>query len=187
MASQVYLNGTFTPKLDAKLSVYDHGLLYGDGVWEGMRLRNGVVPRLDDHLMHLFAAAEAVALSLPFTPTEMADTVRSAIASNSRRFGYVRVIVTRGAGTIGLDPRKCEPAVIVDTHVKRVSGRLGLTTATDPDQIETDLRRLLPPEEWTSGSQQLLLHGRYICLARNPQCDQCPIYHDCPWEGKRAR
>lgn len=80
-----------------------------------------------------------------------------------------------------------EPAVIVDTHVKRVSGRLGLTTATDPDQIETDLRRLLPPEEWTSGSQQLLLHGRYICLARNPQCDQCPIYHDCPWEGKRAR
>ncbi|WP_447603307.1 endonuclease III [Nitrospira sp. Nam80] len=80
-----------------------------------------------------------------------------------------------------------EPAVIVDTHVKRVSGRLGLTNATDPDQVETDLQRLLSPEEWTSGSQQLLLHGRYICLARKPQCDRCPIYRDCPWEGKRAR
>jgi endonuclease-3 len=80
-----------------------------------------------------------------------------------------------------------EPAVIVDTHVKRVSGRLRLTQATDPDQIEADLQRLLPPEQWTAGSQQLLLHGRYICLARNPQCDRCPIYHDCPWEGKRAR
>jgi endonuclease III len=80
-----------------------------------------------------------------------------------------------------------EPAVIVDTHVKRVSGRLGLTTATDPDQIEMDLQQLLPREDWTSGSQQLLLHGRYICLARKPQCDHCPIYHDCPWEGKGAR
>ena len=80
-----------------------------------------------------------------------------------------------------------EPAVIVDTHVKRVSSRLGLTQAADPDQIETDLQRLLPPEHWTSGSQQLLLHGRYICLARKPQCEKCPIYDDCPWKGKLAR
>lgn len=80
-----------------------------------------------------------------------------------------------------------EPAVVVDTHVKRVSGRLGLTQATDPDQIEEDLQRLLPPEQWTSGSQQLLLHGRYICLARKPLCARCPIYDDCHWKGKLAR
>ena len=80
-----------------------------------------------------------------------------------------------------------EPAVVVDTHVKRVSARLGLTQATDPDQIEADLQRLLPPEQWTSGSQQLLLHGRYICLARRPLCQTCPIYDDCHWKGKLAR
>lgn len=77
-----------------------------------------------------------------------------------------------------------KPAIIVDTHVKRVSGRLGLTRATDPDKIEADLQRLLPPNEWTAGSQQLLLHGRYICLARNPRCATCPIYRECHWEGK---
>lgn len=113
MSSQVYLNGTFAPKLDAKISVYDHGLLYGDGVWEGMRLRSGEIPRLDEHLKYLFAAAEAVSLPLHFSLTELAETVRSAIARNSRRYGYVRVIVTRGPGTIGLDPRKCDPQVIV--------------------------------------------------------------------------
>ncbi|HEX2056008.1 MAG TPA: endonuclease III [Nitrospiraceae bacterium] len=80
-----------------------------------------------------------------------------------------------------------EPAVVVDTHVKRVAARLGLTTATDPDRIETDLQRLLPPKDWTTGSQQLLLHGRYICLARRPLCERCPIYDDCPWKGKSAR
>jgi endonuclease-3 len=80
-----------------------------------------------------------------------------------------------------------QPAIVVDTHVKRVSARLGLTQSTDPDQIEADLQRLLPSKEWTAGSQQLLLHGRYICLARTPLCEQCPIYNDCPWQGKTAR
>jgi endonuclease-3 len=80
-----------------------------------------------------------------------------------------------------------EPAIVVDTHVKRVSARLGLTDAVDPDQIEIDLQRLLPPEEWTAGSQQLLLHGRYVCLARRPLCERCPIYNECHWKGKGAR
>ena len=80
-----------------------------------------------------------------------------------------------------------KPAVIVDTHVKRVAGRLDLTQATDPDRIESDLQDLLPPSYWTTGSQQLLLHGRYICLARKPLCQVCPIYEDCPWKGKSAR
>ncbi|WP_455243692.1 endonuclease III [Petrachloros mirabilis] len=77
-----------------------------------------------------------------------------------------------------------KPAVIVDTHVIRVANRLALTKSHDPDRIETDLQRLLPPSQWTTVSQQLLLHGRYVCMARAPQCSGCPIYSLCSWKGK---
>ena len=80
-----------------------------------------------------------------------------------------------------------KPAIVVDTHVKRVAGRLHLTRHTDPEKIERDLQHLLPADQWTEGSQRLLLHGRYICLARTPKCRHCPIYVDCRWEGKTAR
>ena len=80
-----------------------------------------------------------------------------------------------------------KPAIVVDTHVKRVAGRLDLTRHTDPEKIEMDLQRLLPADQWTEGSQRLLLHGRYICLARTPKCRHCPIYADCRWKGKTAR
>jgi len=80
-----------------------------------------------------------------------------------------------------------QPAVVVDTHVKRVSQRLGLTTNVDPDRIEIDLQRLIPRSQWTSGSQRLLLHGRYTCVARAPKCERCLLYDDCHWEGKRPR
>lgn len=80
-----------------------------------------------------------------------------------------------------------KPAVVVDTHVKRVAGRLQLTRHTDPEKVELDLQQLLPAEKWTEGSQRLLLHGRYVCLARAPKCGLCPLYTDCHWEGKIAR
>jgi len=80
-----------------------------------------------------------------------------------------------------------KPAVIVDTHVKRVSRRLGLSTSDDPDRIEQDLQQLMPPQEWTPGSQRLLLHGRYVCLARSPKCPECSVYNLCRWKGKQAR
>lgn len=80
-----------------------------------------------------------------------------------------------------------QPGIVVDTHVRRVSGRLGLTTSEDPAIIEEDLQRLIPQEQWTSGSQLILLHGRYVCVAKKPKCEQCPIYIECPWEGKRVR
>lgn len=80
-----------------------------------------------------------------------------------------------------------KPAIVVDTHVKRVAGRLHLTRHTDPDKVELDLQRLLPAEDWTEGSQRLLLHGRYVCLARAPKCATCAIYSDCHWEGKLTR
>lgn len=79
------------------------------------------------------------------------------------------------------------PAIVVDTHVKRVSHRLGLAASDDPDRIELSLQRLIPRRSWTAGSQRLLLHGRYVCLARRPKCDVCPIYAQCRWEGKRPR
>jgi endonuclease-3 len=72
-----------------------------------------------------------------------------------------------------------QPAIVVDTHVKRVANRLDLTKSDDPVQIEQDLQRLLPSSQWTSVSQRLLLHGRYICLARRPLCGRCPIYDYC--------
>lgn len=80
-----------------------------------------------------------------------------------------------------------QPAVVVDTHVRRVAHRLGLTASEDPDVIEQDLQRVMPMDQWTSGSERLLLHGRYVCVAKRPKCEQCPIYSDCPWEGKRLR
>jgi endonuclease-3 len=79
-----------------------------------------------------------------------------------------------------------EPAIVVDTHVKRVANRLGLTRNQDPTKIEEDLQRLLPIAQWTVGAQRLLLHGRYVCLARTPDCSHCVLNTDCGWEGKRT-
>lgn len=77
-----------------------------------------------------------------------------------------------------------KPAVVVDTHVKRVANRLALTRSEDPDQIESDLQAAFPQSEWTPVSQRLLLHGRYVCLARTPRCMECRLYEECRWKGK---
>jgi endonuclease III len=77
-----------------------------------------------------------------------------------------------------------QPSIVVDTHVKRVAKRLDLTRSDNPDRVEQDLQQLLPKSQWTAVSQRLLLHGRYICLARTPQCQICPIYRHCPWKEK---
>lgn len=80
-----------------------------------------------------------------------------------------------------------KPGIVVDTHVKRVSNRLGLTTSDDPERIEQDLQRLIPESQWTIASQRLLLHGRYVCVARTPHCAQCAISSLCHWKGKLVR
>ena len=77
-----------------------------------------------------------------------------------------------------------QPSIVVDTHVKRVAKRLGLTRSDNPDYIEQDLQQLMPQSQWTAFSQRLLLHGRYVCLARKPQCHTCPVYRHCPWKEK---
>ncbi len=80
-----------------------------------------------------------------------------------------------------------EAAVVVDTHVKRVANRLDLTKSQDPTKIERDLQSLLPRSQWTMGTQRILLHGRHVCKARTPICDQCSLYDMCEWEGKQRR
>lgn len=113
MATQVWINGRYYDKLDAKISVYDHGLLYGDGIFEGIRVYGGKVFRHAQHIERLYESAQAIALTIPMTPAEMTKAVEDTVAKNNKLDGYIRLIVTRGAGSLGLDPRKCEPAVIV--------------------------------------------------------------------------
>lgn len=110
----IYLDGAFLPKEDAKVSVFDHGLLYGDGVFEGIRAYNGRVFRLDEHLDRLYDSAKTIDLAVPIAKTEMADAIREVLRRNGLRDAYIRPIVTRGVGDLGLDPRKCErPTVII--------------------------------------------------------------------------
>ncbi len=80
-----------------------------------------------------------------------------------------------------------KPALVVDTHVRRVANRLKLTQSNHPDQIEIDLGRLLPKEKWTSGAHRILLHGRHVCTARNPHCLACPLFNLCPAEAEKKR
>lgn len=77
-----------------------------------------------------------------------------------------------------------KPGLVVDTHVKRVANRLGMTCSSNPEQVERDLQSIFPEAQWTDVSQRFLLHGRYVCLARKPRCSICPIYDVCEWEGK---
>jgi endonuclease-3 len=80
-----------------------------------------------------------------------------------------------------------QPAVVVDTHVKRVANRLNLTGSDDPERIERDVQLAFPQQQWTGVSQRLLLHGRYVCLARAPRCEACALYDLCNWKGKQRR
>ena len=113
MSTRVWINGTFFDKHDAKISVYDHGLLYGDGVFEGIRIYAGKVFKHAEHIDRLFDSAKSIALKIPLTPAEVIAAVEATVAENKKFDGYIRLIVTRGPGTLGLDPRKCEPQIIV--------------------------------------------------------------------------
>jgi len=113
---QIYINGKLYAKEDAKISVYDHGLLYGDGVFEGMRAYGGKVFRLQQHLKRLWNSAQAIWLKIPITREAMAKAVNETLAANKLSDAYIRLVVTRGAGTLGLDPnRTSDPQVIIIT------------------------------------------------------------------------
>ena len=119
MSLQIYISGKLYDRENAKISVYDHGLLYGDGVFEGMRSYRGKVFRLEQHLKRLWNSARAICLEVPMTRESLAKAVNDTLAANGIRDGYIRLVVTRGAGTLGLDPnRTSDPQVIIITdHV----------------------------------------------------------------------
>jgi branched-chain amino acid aminotransferase len=114
MSRQIYISGKFYPQEDAKISVFDHGLLYGDGVFEGLRSYRGKVFRLAEHIRRLYESAKAIWLEIPMSTDEMSDAVNEAVHVNEIADGYIRLVVTRGAGTLGLDPNRCSnPQVII--------------------------------------------------------------------------
>jgi branched-chain amino acid aminotransferase len=111
---RVWINGKLYDKADAKVSVYDHGLLYGDGVFEGIRVYAGKVFRLREHVDRLYESARHIHLEIPLTREQMADAVVSTVKVNNKHDGYIRLVVTRGAGSLGLDPGKTrDPQVII--------------------------------------------------------------------------
>ncbi|MCY2977949.1 MAG: branched-chain-amino-acid transaminase [Planctomycetota bacterium] len=114
MSLQIYINGEFHDKENAKISVYDHGLLYGDGVFEGMRSYSGKVFRLVQHLDRLYESALAICLTIPISKEQMALDVNKTLQVNSLTNAYIRLVVTRGSGSLGLDPnRTSNPQVII--------------------------------------------------------------------------
>ncbi len=116
MSLKVYIDGKLYDKEDAKISVFDHGFLYGDGVFEGIRSYGGNVFRLDAHLDRLWDSAKAIHLIIPTTKPQMAAAIRETLAVNGIADGYIRVVVTRGCGTLGLDPNRCtRPQIIIIT------------------------------------------------------------------------
>src|SRR6476661_6124874 len=114
MSLKVYIGGKLYDKADAKISVYDHGLLYGDGVFEGIRVYAGKVFRLAEHVDRLYDSARALWLEVPMPREELAGIIEEAVRRSGLAEAYIRPIVTRGVGDLGLDPRKCvKPSVIV--------------------------------------------------------------------------
>ena len=116
MSLKIYISGKLYDKQDAKISVYDHGLLYGDGVFEGLRSYGGKVFRLQQHLARLWNSAKAIWLEIPMSREAMTQAINDTLKVNGIEDGYIRLVVTRGAGSLGLDPNKTsEPQVIIIT------------------------------------------------------------------------
>ena len=112
--AKIYIDGKFYPEANAKVSVFDHGLLYGDGIFEGIRFYNGRVFRLEQHLERLWNSARSICLDIPMTRQEMTEALLETIRQNHLRDGYIRLVVTRGVGNLGLNPEQCKnPSVII--------------------------------------------------------------------------
>lgn len=110
----IYVDGDFLPSEEAKISVFDHGLLYGDGVFEGIRCYNGYVFKLVEHLERLYDSAKSLMLNIPISIDDLKDAVLETLRRNELREGYIRLIVTRGIGDLGLDPDKCSnPSIVI--------------------------------------------------------------------------
>lgn len=112
--AKIYIDGKFYSEANAKISVFDHGLLYGDGIFEGIRFYNGRVFRLEEHLARLWDSARSICLKIPMTMRDMTEALLETIRQNHLRDGYIRLLVTRGIGNLGLNPTQCKsPSVII--------------------------------------------------------------------------
>ncbi len=112
MAIKIWLNGKLVDREDAKITVFDHGLLYGDGVFEGIRVYKGRVFELDAHIKRLYESAKAIRLVISINQSELAGAVKETVEANSVFDGYIRLVVTRGVGTLGLNPFVCKNSCI---------------------------------------------------------------------------
>lgn len=113
MTEYIYIDGKFYTKENAKISVYDHGLLYGDGVFEGIRAYNGRIFRLDEHVDRMYDGARAIMLEPPVSKDEMKEIIKETLRKNNLKDAYIRPIITRGVGDLGLDPRKCPKSSVI--------------------------------------------------------------------------
>ena len=132
---KIYLNGKMVPEAQAKVSVFDHGLLYGDGVFEGIRAYNGRVFKLEEHIERLYMSAKAICLEIGMDPEAMSRAVVKTCKANRLRDGYIRLVVTRGVGTLGLNPYLCKEAqvIIIAADIQLYPKKLydkGLTVVT---------------------------------------------------------
>jgi branched-chain amino acid aminotransferase len=134
---KIYIDGKYYDEKNARISVLDHGLLYGDGVFEGIRCYNGRVFKLSEHIDRLFCSAKAILLAIPMTRQEITQAVLAACRRNQVRDGYVRLVVTRGAGSLGLNPNHCKhPSVII------IAGKIQLYP---PDLYQRGLKIITVP------------------------------------------
>jgi len=131
----IHLDGRLVPETEAKVSVFDHGLLYGDGIFEGIRFYNGRVFRLEEHIRRLYDSAKSILLNIPVPPEEMIRATCETVAANKLQDGYIRLVITRGVGPMGLSPFKCpKPSVVIIassiTLYSKEAYENGLTMAT---------------------------------------------------------
>jgi branched-chain amino acid aminotransferase len=176
---EVYIDGKFFPKAEAKVSVFDHGFLYGDGIFEGIRLYAGNVFRLDEHLERLEMSAKAICLALPWSRREISDIVCESCRRNNLTDGYIRLVVSRGAGDLGLSPRNC-PAPSLICIADKISLYPEALYAEGMRLITSPTRRIspaaLPPMIKSLNYLNNILakieaqqHGFHECLMLNEQ------------------
>src|SRR5258708_2427506 len=155
MNLKIYIDGNFYPESEAKISVFDHGLLYGDGVFEGIRFYQGRVFRLEEHIARLWDSAKGIALEIPMSASELTAATLETIRQNDLHDGYIRLLITRGAGSLGLSPDSCRrpSIIIIAATIALYPAALyekGLISLTCPTRPPAPAHLTPPTHSWTS-------------------------------------
>ena len=150
----VYVDGKFVPQSEAKISVFDHGLLYGDGIFEGIRAYNGRIFKLDRHLDRFYNSAKAIDLKIPHSKEEMGNLIVETCRRNGIHDGYIRPVVTRGPGDLGLDPRKCKKGASVVIIAQPTISLYGKVYEKGMKVVTSSYRRV-PPQSLSPSIKSL--------------------------------